>query len=69
MCNRSFTKENAGFLYSGPAFLILLTGVAVLYEIRMEYVIYIAAIYVILFMIALGVQYHHYKQSVELSNI
>lgn len=69
MCNRSFTKENAGFLYSGPAFLILLTSVAVLYGIRTEYVIYIAAIYVILFMIALGVQYHHYKQSLEISNM
>ena len=66
MENRSFFKENRAILCMIPVFLILFLLVSVLYGIRKEYVSYIVIIYLILDIIAMVIQYCHYKKSREI---
>lgn len=61
---RSFWRENTGFLCTAPIFLVVSLAISFLYELWAEYVFYLEAVYWILFLSALCIQYSSFRRSV-----
>lgn len=75
MENKRFFKENKGFIYVFPVFLVIIILVANLYEVNMEYIFYFIAFYILSYIAAIAIQYVNYrkrlksyKQQIELIN-
>ena len=63
--HRKFLSENIGLLLIAPVFLILLFIVTNLYQLPAEYVFYLTSIFLILWVIALCMQYRVFRKRTE----
>lgn len=63
--NKKFISENIGLLCIAPIFLLLIFVVSILYQLQTEYVFYLTSIFLILWVIAVYVQYRTFRKRME----
>ena len=66
MENKQFFKDNKGFIYVFPFFLVITILVASLYEVNKEYIFYFITFYIISYIIAMVMQYMNHRKNLEL---
>ena len=63
--NKHFFKDNKGFIYVVPFFLVITILVASLYEVNKEYIFYFITFYIISYIIAMVMQYMNHRKNLE----
>lgn len=63
--NKNFLKNNRGFMYVFPFFILISMIITALYGVNREYVFYFIAFYIISYVIAIIIQYMNYKKQLE----